>query len=203
MNKFLFLKFFFSPDDGAGGGAAGGSGGGAAGDQGKKPTIEELQAQLDAKTAELSKVTAESIERKKRLKELEALEEQDKKRKEAEMSEADKAKAKLAEAEAARQAAEAALKTERIYGAIDREASALKFHNLSDARAMIDMAKVAVDDKGAVTGVKDALAALAKDKPYLIDNGQQGKGRGTPNSSQNKQASGNTGDKPQPSTARF
>lgn len=201
MHKFL--KFFFSPDDGAGSGAASGSSGGAAGDQSKKPTIEELQAQLDAKTAELGRVTAESIERKKRLKELEALEEQEKKRKEAEMSEADKAKAKLAEAEAARLAAEAALKTERVYGAIDREAAALKFHDLSDARAMIDMAKVAVDDKGAVTGVKDALAALVKLKPYLVDNGQQGKGKGTPNSSFNKQTGGSAADKPQPPIARF
>ena len=48
------------------------------------------------------------------------------------------------------------------------QASVLGFVDTEDALALIDRSKVAVDDKGAVTGVEEALKALAEKKPHLI-----------------------------------
>lgn len=43
------------------------------------------------------------------------------------------------------------------------------WHNATRALGMLDMSKVDIDpESGAVTGLKDAIAALAKSDPYLI-----------------------------------
>ena len=48
------------------------------------------------------------------------------------------------------------------------QAAALGFVDSDDALALVDRSKIAVDDKGDVTGVEDALKALAEKKPHLI-----------------------------------
>ena len=53
------------------------------------------------------------------------------------------------------------------------QASALGFLDSGDALALIDRTGIKIDDKGEVTGVAEALKALAEKKPHLIkqDNG--------------------------------
>lgn len=53
------------------------------------------------------------------------------------------------------------------------QASALGFLDSDDALALIDRTGIKIDDKGEVTGVAEALKALAEKKPHLIkqDNG--------------------------------
>jgi hypothetical protein len=48
------------------------------------------------------------------------------------------------------------------------EAGRLKFVDPQDAYNLIDRSKVTISDDGVVTGAKEALEALAQQKPYLI-----------------------------------
>ena len=50
----------------------------------------------------------------------------------------------------------------------------LKIVDADAALALMDKSKIKVNDKGDVTGVKEALDALAKSKPYLVGKTQTG-----------------------------
>ena len=50
----------------------------------------------------------------------------------------------------------------------------LKIVDADAALALMDKSKIKVNDKGDVTGVKEALDALAKSKPYLVGKTQAG-----------------------------
>ena len=55
-----------------------------------------------------------------------------------------------------------------INSALIAEATALSFHKPEDAPRFVDMAGLSVDDSGNVTGAKDAIKALAKERVYLV-----------------------------------
>lgn len=58
---------------------------------------------------------------------------------------------------------------DRLIGAeIRTQAAVLGFVDADDALKLIDRSELKVDDKGNVTGVKEALEALAKAKPHLV-----------------------------------
>lgn len=130
----------------------------------KMPTVEELLAERERMAAALKDANKESADRRKRL---EALESAEKARAEAAMSETEKAAAKAKELEAQLNATVAELTETKISTAIEREAVRLGFTDPSDAAVMIDRKAISIDGKS-VTGVKEALEALAKAKPYLL-----------------------------------
>jgi hypothetical protein len=113
----------------------------------------------------LRKFEQEAKKAQRRLRELEEAEEA---RKQAELSETDRLKA---EADKARQEAEGLqkqLQQTRIRHAVELEAARLAFHDPDVAYSLADLSSVEIDEAGKVTGVKEALAALSKARPYLI-----------------------------------
>ena len=70
---------------------------------------------------------------------------------------------------------------DRLIGAeIRAQATVLGFLDADDALQLLDRSGVKVDDKGNVTGVKEALEALAKAKPHLVKkSGAWGQRQGT------------------------
>lgn len=68
-------------------------------------------------------------------------------------------------------------------------ASELGFADWEDALALADMKDVKEDDKGSITGVKEALEELAKKKPHLVKAKPGSKfGSDIPNSQEQKKA---------------
>ncbi len=133
-------------------------------------------------------------------KRLAELEEKERKAKEDEMTETERLTVELAESDAQNkslktQHAEALLRYEVI-----AQASAAGFIDPNDAYNLIDLKVVEVDDDGKITGVKEALEALVKDKPYLV-NKKASKHGTPPGKPKKKPKSDDT--KPQPSTVRF
>lgn len=82
---------------------------------------------------------------------------------------AEKRETLLGEKEAALATLASTLQDERIRYAVAITASGLHFRDPQDAFQMIDLATVEIDDDGKVQGVKAALEALAKAKPYLLE----------------------------------
>lgn len=94
----------------------------------------------------------------------------------AQMSEAEKQAARVAELEAQIAQAQADAQTQMeaanrrlIQSALVAEATAAKFHKPEDAPRFVDMDALKVDDAGNVTGAKDAIKALAKEREYLVN----------------------------------
>lgn len=105
---------------------------------------------------------------------------------EADLSEREKLEKRIAELEQAE--AEAKSKAEvremevnekLIRAEVRVVAAGMGFVNPEDAYGLADLADIALDDDGAVQGVKKALEKLAKEKPYLLDGKSDG-GVGTP-----------------------
>lgn len=96
------------------------------------------------------------------------------------MSELDKAKAGEKDEKALRISAEKALASERLSNFVRGQAS--KFHNPQDAVDLIDLGSIEVDDDGDPNkeAVEKLLAAVAKDKPYLLKSAGKGSGDGGP-----------------------
>lgn len=142
------------------------------------PTPEEIAAELQRTRDALKKANAEAAKHRKAAEAATAAEEA---RKTAEMTELERFKAQ-AEAEAKRrEEAEARLNRERITNAVKFAAAALNFHDPADALAHLDAAALEIGEDGSVTGVKEALDALAKAKPYLV---KSERGAGVPQSPQ-------------------
>lgn len=115
------------------------------------------------------------------------------KRKESELSEVDRLKAENAREKATREAAEAKLVDERIKAAFVAEANKplfgegkKKFASADVAYKLADRSAVKVEgDK--VTGVTEALAAIAKESPFLLEGATaSGDGVGTGRRTQTK-----------------
>lgn len=185
--RFDLQRFADSGDPDAGGDGGQGDGDpGTAGGQ-KIQFTPEQQAHIDALIAQRL-ARAEKAAAKKaleaRAKELgfesvEAMEAAIKAAKEAQdaqKSEVEKLREAL-EAEKAR----AAQATERaklalIKAAFTAEAVAANLVNVDDAFKLADLSGVEVDDDGTVTGIKEAVEQLAKEKPYLVKQGQTAPG---------------------------
>lgn len=83
-------------------------------------------------------------------------------------SELEKAKDAATAAEKKAADALAAANFRTIDAEIKLLAAAAGFVDTSDALALVDRAAVKVDDKGVVSGAKEAVEALAKAKPHLV-----------------------------------
>ena len=142
-----------------GGMSDGSQDGGMPNGDGGQPTAAELAAELERVKAALKTANSESASRRKRLEELEAAEAE---RTAAQLSEVEKAKKLAADAEVKAQAAEERLRTAMVRNAVVVAASKLNFHDPEDAFRLADLGDAQVGDDGKVTGVEDALKALAK-----------------------------------------
>lgn len=149
--------------DGAAGMAEQGTAGGMLGDG--AVSSEQVAAELESLRKALKAANAESMTRRKRLEELEAAEEA---RKAAELSEIDKAQRAQAAAEARAQAAEERMRTATIRNAVVLAASKASFYDPEDAFRLADLGSVEIGEDGRVSGVEEALKALAKVKPHLV-----------------------------------
>lgn len=82
----------------------------------------------------------------------------------------DKLNRDLAEANAAREKATAALEATRIENAfLTHDDDKIKWRNPGTALKLLDLSKVTIDADGKVLGMKDAIEALAKSDPYLLE----------------------------------
>ena len=84
------------------------------------------------------------------------------------MSELEKAQAALAELEKRAADAERGRKQALLEKAVIAKAGALRFNNAEDAIRFLDPEKLEIGDDGQVIGLEDALKAIAKDRPYLL-----------------------------------
>lgn len=140
-------------------------------DAGEKPAAEagksaaELQAELDRTAKALKEANKEAASRRKRLDELEAAE---KKRADESKTELEKAQARATELEGQLTAQQQAAQERAIKAEIRLQAASMGFNDPDDAYRADVLAAVTVGEDGEVSGVKDALAQLAKDKPYLV-----------------------------------
>lgn len=209
MFKFrrMYLRFMYNQDGGAGAGTGQGAGQGqGAGDggagqgagQGQGQGAGQGQGQGAGQNQpfatfpdEASFMARMNREGKKQLetmaKELgyetvEAMQDAAKAKKEADnkaKSDLDKEKERANKAENEKKIALEAANTRLINAEIKVIASEMSFVDKDDAVALVDRANIQVDDKGNVTGVKEAVEALAKVKPHLIGQGG-GKPGGSP-----------------------
>ncbi len=125
----------------------------------------DVQTEMEQLRAALKKANSEAAERRHKLQEYE---EAERKRQEAELSEMEKLRKRLDESAAEREHLSTALNETRIRHAIEMTAAQMRFHDPADAYALSDLSGVEIDEDGKVSGVDDALKALAKSKPHLI-----------------------------------
>lgn len=131
------------------------------------PTPEDTPPQitLEQALAELETARRQAAAREKRLAELETAETQ---RAQAQLSESERLKAQLAEATAAADAARAQARDTAIRSAVTLAATRAGFLDPADVLALADLSAATVDDSGTVTGIDEAIKALAKARPYLL-----------------------------------
>ena len=128
-----------------------------------------VDADSVAELERLRKALAETNrENAKRRKQLEAYEQAEAQRKQESMSELEKAQAALAELEKRAADAERGRKQALLEKAVIAKAGALRFNNAEDAIRFLDPEKLEIGDDGQVIGLEDALKAIAKDRPYLL-----------------------------------
>ena len=89
--------------------------------------------------------------------------------KDAQLSETDRAKKEATDALAKAQQLEADLKSARVQAGIAVQANGLKIVDADAAYRLLDQGAIQFDDQGKPTNLKELLAQLIKDKPYLID----------------------------------
>lgn len=125
----------------------------------------DVAAELERTRAALRKANREAAANRKRLEELEQAEQD---RQQAELSEAERWKKKAEETE--RQLAEVTSRQRQlaIRHAVEMAAQRMNFHDAADALSLADLSSVEVADDGSISGVDEALKALAKAKPHLI-----------------------------------
>lgn len=130
----------------------------------EKSTTTKLLESLGAESADGIKAQLEELQ----------------KLKDAAMSDEEKTKAELeamrqqlAEANEATKQANEAAQQQLVKSAILLKAT--DFHDADDAVAFIDMSKISVED-GKVTGVEEALKAVAESKPHLLKSQEKPRG---------------------------
>ncbi len=114
---------------------------------------------------------------------------------------AEKRETQVAEMQAERDRLSADLTNVRIRHAVEIAAAGMDFQSPADAFDLADLTGVEITDDGEVTGVKEALEALVKAKPYLVK-AQTGGGFGTPRRAERK-PKGTGEQKPAQPTVRF
>lgn len=126
----------------------------------------DAQAELEDIRKALKKANAEAAANRKAL---QAFQDAETKRKEAEMTEVERLTARIAEMAATEEATQQSLRETRLNAAIDVQAKTLKFRKEKEARALINRSALEYGDDGEWSGVEEALKALAKDSPHLIE----------------------------------
>lgn len=134
------------------------------------PSLDEYKKMQAA----LKEANKEAAARRKKLEEYEAAEAR---RKEAEMTEAQKLEKRASEAEAEAVQTKEKMNLVLIRAEIKVKAVEMGFADVEDAFNLLDKSKIEISEDGNVNGVKEALDALAKNKPYLLK--QKGDGVGT------------------------
>ena len=124
------------------------------------------QADFDAMQKALKKANGEAAANRKAL---QAFQDAEAKRKEAEMTEVEKANARAAEMDTKYKALEQSLRETKLNAAIDVQAKTLKYRKVQEARALIKRDALEYGDDGEWSGVEEALKALAKESPHLIE----------------------------------
>ena len=144
----------------------------------------DVRAKFDTHTTGLKlaltserKTNKDNADKLKKLTDLEAAEQ---KRKDADLTEAQKQTAKVAQLEKELADRDEKLATTTIRHAVELEAAKQNFQSPEDAYLMADLSDVKIDADGKVTGVEEALKAVAKAKPYLLKAAGTGTGLGTP-----------------------
>jgi hypothetical protein len=185
---FNFLSMFaFDADDGGGGGD-------------DQPTwekwlekqTEDVKALFEGHVKGLKSALASEREKSKsaveQAKRLADLEEAEKKRREAELSETEKLQQQLAEKDGTisewqskHEKALAEMATRSIKSAVKLTATQMGFADPDDAYNLADFSGIEIEEgTDDPQGVKEALEALSKAKPYLLKQGANGKLPGTP-----------------------
>jgi hypothetical protein len=126
--------------------------------------FKEMVDEKNKYKAELDKKEQEKTETEKK-----KLEEQGKYQEAAELAEK---RAKEAEEKAVK--AETDKKNKMVEFEIGLEAKNQGITDVSDAARLIDLTKVIIDDNGSITGVKEVIETLKKDKPYLFGDNKLG-----------------------------
>lgn len=135
---------------------------------GETPSLDEYKKMQTA----LKEANKEAAARRKKLEEYEAAEA---KRKEAEMTEAQKLEKRATDAETEAAQTKEKMSLVLIRAEIKIKAVEMGFADVEDAFNLLDKSKIEISEDGNVNGVKEALEALAKNKPYLL---KQPKGDG-------------------------
>lgn len=189
MDKFLFDLQRFADGGEPNTGADGGSGDGDQGNAGGKKIefTPEQQAHIDALVAQRLSRAEKSAQRKalearakdlgyESVADMEAALEAHRKAQDAQKTEAEKLRESL-EAEKAKVAdAQAKARAALIKAAFVAEAATANLVSVDDAFKLADLSEVDVSEDGTVTGIKEAVEQLVKEKPYLV---KQGQGAGT------------------------
>jgi len=130
----------------------------------------DAAAELERVRKALSDANKEAAKRRKQLEAYEAAEAQ---RKQESMSELERAQAALAELEKRATEAERGRKQAQLEKAVIAKAGALRFNNAEDAIRFLDPEKLEIGDDGEIKGLEDALKAIAKGRPYLLQQSGQ------------------------------
>jgi hypothetical protein len=120
-------------------------------------TAEQLQAELDAALRRMQAADQNNAKSQAELKKLQ----------DAQLSEQEKMKRDLAEAQQKLAEREAAIQQERIKNAFVTD-NTYDWHNPTAALKLADLSGVEIKDDGSVTGLKDALKAIADANPWMI-----------------------------------
>ena len=134
----------------------------------------DYKAELEKARKALADVNRESAKRRKQL---EAYEAEEAKRKAESMTELEKAQAALAELEKRASDAERGRKQALLEKAVIAKAGTLKFINAEDAMRYLNPETLEIGADGQVSGLEDALEAIAKDHPYLLQQAETQQGR--------------------------
>lgn len=191
-------------DGGAGGGAGANNGAGDPPPETTPVTLtKEQQALVDRLVGDARKKAREQAKAEYEEAQRKAAEEAEAKR-QAEQGQykelADKAEQKVKELEATLAERDARHRAERIQLEIKLQAQALGFNDPADAN-LADLSGVEITEEGQIKGVKEALEALIKAKPYLAKAGTQQ--LGTPPTRPNNHANPGGAAEPRRPIVRF
>jgi hypothetical protein len=139
-------------------------------------TQEELDALMGERAKRARKATSSALLDKlgvKDEKELAALVKAQRDAAEAQKSDLDKAKEQIEALEAQNKALAEQLERQTKEAAVRDTARSMQFRDPEDALAHVSLDELEVGEDRKVTGVKEALEALSKAKPYLIEKEQE------------------------------
>lgn len=128
--------------------------------------VATLTSQLEETNKTLKRTNAESAGRRKELERIEAEKREGEKSK---LSEAERTAQEKEELTKENTTLKTKLKGQAIAFEVARHAGKLGFYDPDDAAKLVDLSKVEYDEEsGTVTGVEDAVKALAAKKPHLL-----------------------------------